>query len=751
MDGTKRASLIVVVLALLAGAAWWLAPSGRADRPRLAPVSSAPDGAAMDLGAPVSPAGADALVSPSLGASGDGASSSAEASADDATSAPPPGHARLVLRVLTGARAPVADVAVELELVPRTDDRAPRARTDDTGSVRFDLPAPVRLRGVIVASGVTTGGAFVERRLTLREGDVRTLDVLVPSCGGVAGLVVDAFGNPLADARVSGWTRSLWQLPPDAERDLAPDVETRSDAAGRFELACLGPPFVLSAAAPGRLCSVRLHGTLAPGETARDLRLVLDDAVPLDGRVTRADGSPAPGVRVVASGRDPFGPQFLTERAALFTCDAATVSALSDARGRFRFDALAPRELTFSVDVPDAPPLSVTHDPREGELVLVLGTGCAVAGVVRDADDRPVAGASVRVEGDDVPARSTHSDAEGRYRVGGLAPDAAARVLALADGCAPTVVQPVAVVAEQETWVELRLGRALAITGVLYDAERRPIAGADLVLEGERLVASAYSTYPMPTWERAFGLESAVTDGDGRFAFAQLNAGGYRLEAVHPDDPTLRRSFRVSAGEHDLELVLDPLALSGVTLEGTVRDAQTDRPVAHFDVTPHRHLPDDTFSGEAVHVDDACGHFLLTGLAAGELIVMVTAPGYRPWTRPLARYDDGRNAFDVALVPERSLALRVVDEHGAPVARARVSCLDAQGARLWVQFGAGASAQSLRTDARGEVDVHGLPASTITVIASPADRADAREARAVFDLFRPVAERRVLVIGPSDR
>ena len=133
----------------------------------------------------------------------------------------------------------------------------------------------------------------------------------------VSGTLLDPQGAPVAGGEVR--LRAEWN---DARSDV---VET--DADGRFQMPSVGPgPVVLTAEADDWARSSERRLDLRPGEQldAQDVRLLHGGR--LAGRIVDASGDPLPGHRLVLQCNR--------------TGDAQ--QTLSDARGRFGFDALAP-------------------------------------------------------------------------------------------------------------------------------------------------------------------------------------------------------------------------------------------------------------------------------------------------------------------------------------------------------------------------------------------------------------------------
>jgi hypothetical protein len=342
-------------------------------------------------------------------------------------------------------------------------------------------------------------------RVAVDRGDPRTADALaawvdgrwqapyvrlavpavVPGTTTLAGVVVDHAGEPLTGAQVQ--VASVARLA-DAPRTAV------TDATGAFQIADLIPgPHLVDFTHP----TLDLYGvpstptavSLAPGAAGASVRLAVPpaDRVRLAvcgtadstsgtsslviGRVS-GDGSPS-GEAAVAAG---------TRVRAVWDGGARQVSAAVGADGVFRL-CHVPRGVagTLVAEAPDARrsapvPLEAVGDPgaelRVRHLVLHRAGSVTLAGRVRAPDGRAVAGARVRVlgAGGDTTASATTSDADGRFVLRGLSPDAYT-VEAAAIGHAPVRAT-------------LRAGLAAGDTAVLTLGERAATLAAVRVTAG---------------------------------------------------------------------------------------------------------------------------------------------------------------------------------------------------------------------------------------------------------------------------
>ena len=351
--------------------------------------------------------------------------------------------------------------------------------------------------------------------------------------------------------------------------------------------------------------------------------------------------------------------------------DGAAHTVATDGEGAFRFAPPSPGRYEL-VSIAAAGYLPFAADPGQSPVALEARPGVRLDGVtlylepaverdglVLDARDAPLAGAEVRLlDGDDRFA----SDAQGRFRF--HAPDGAtleARKPGFAIAWAAV---------ERTGRTTLRLvplpdggaSETIALAGRVVDPAGRPVEGA-LVTAGPP--RAPFAVEPPPA--RAF------TDGEGRFAFADLApAREFSVEARAPAFAPARAEH-AAPGARDLVLTLR----AGGVLRGAVRDSSTGKPLAAFAVVlwpvigPLERGP----RIDAARLD-AGGRYAVDGLAPGRFRATAIARGFAP-------ADEIEIAIPPSLEPvEQDFALgrgaevrgRVVEkEGGAPIAGARVS------------------------------------------------------------------------------
>ena len=159
--------------------------------------------------------------------------------------------------------------------------------------------------------------------------------------------------------------------------------------------------------------------------------------------------------------------------------------------------------------------------------------------------------------------------------------------------------------------VEIALGAAGRLAGVVVDPRGRPVAGADVHLA---------VTLPV---SRARQREDAVTDDAGRFEFPAVMAGRASLEArAEGWSPSIPFNFDFDAKtdqtDHELRLQT-PAAVSGRVVD------EDDRPVAGIVVTARRKV---TWMGNQDTTTSSDGTFVLPTLDAGPYELSARSAGY---------------------------------------------------------------------------------------------------------------------------
>lgn len=573
---------------------------------------------------------------------------------DRALRVPLPAGAPLRGRVVDDLGEPVEGAQVRLD---REDEASPlpwTATTDEEGVFTLDTLWTGAHRLEARASG---HARLARAGVTPSE---EPLHLTLERVGLVAGRVMRPDGDPAPGAEVVIAGSGLW-----------PARRSQTGEDGRFRFPEVPPGVYEVRAFAGDQVAEPRRGLLVEAGSRALLTFALQDGVRLTGIVRDADSSaPIEGAEITVA----------TE-----ALDAAPRVARTGEDGRFLIGGLPAGVVQrVSVYAGDYVPVSALEHPPGEPLEVELVRGAVLAGVVLDADRRPVPHATLEVLGED--ARQ----------------------------------QPIS------------LGAGRGFRSAVFDAQGGP---APMALEVTAGPVPPIPVAPVGTSELAFAplpetdLEARYqdahqTDEEGRFRITGVPPGYVQVVARRQGlAPGSTERVFVAAGSErdDLELVLPPAGrLVGRVLDDRGRGLDGILVEARSDALPH---PRVTFS-------DHRGRFELDGIV-GELTVTALPHG-RPAARARAEVVSGQET-EVELALEEALhtlAGRTVDARGFPVGSVQltVSSLRADAPHrrtLW-------SAED------GSFSLPGLPAPPWRVEASEPTFAPAR-----VDVFEPVADLRV--------
>lgn len=256
---------------------------------------------------------------------------------------------------------------------------------------------------------------------------------------GLRGRVVDASGNPVADALVYGGPDQGMNFGAlDAfDSSMVPWMErydTKTDAQGRFVMSWQPKAGIRLAVRAGGYAPLDTQKTLSRGELEVG-DLVLEQGIILEGKVVDPRGLPVAGAELYSR---PAGMGGMVVMAGA----RGKPLAKTDAQGRFRIDRLSSgpwRLLISSEEHPDKNVQGSTERPgeRKSDLSFQLEEGAAIEGRVRAQGEVPFAeltlsaakrneedaGAMMFGGGFQLPRRAKVR-ADGSFRIAGLNPGA---------------------------------------------------------------------------------------------------------------------------------------------------------------------------------------------------------------------------------------------------------------------------------------------------------------------------------------
>ncbi|MEM7164043.1 MAG: sigma-70 family RNA polymerase sigma factor [Planctomycetota bacterium] len=343
------------------------------------------------------------------------------------------------------------------------------------------------------------------------------------------------------------------------------------------------------------------------------------------------------------------------------------------------------------------------------------GTG-SIVGRVADESDRPLAGMvvhavrsnapaelldadlpfgldflGVEVPDIDDPQRRAETDRSGHFAIGEL-PDGTYSVVVRGPGRRQHIEKRIEVAADREASVQVQLGEGHRIEGIVVDPTGRPVADAEVAVNGGMMVGGSGGQSIMISigGKDSGGQVKTTTDRHGRFVLDGLSSGNQTLTATHESwaPGTLAD---VASGSSNIEVMLK----EGSRVDGVVL-APDGTPLADAAVLVTRTFGDPV--GEMTTGSD--GRFAFDHLPSGQLRFVVAAVGF-PTIRESLQITDGEPITDLELRMEIGTAATglVVDGAGAPVpgARVRLTVEDAH------EMGAMAT-----SDADGKFRVEGL-------------------------------------------
>lgn len=400
------------------------------------------------------------------------------------------------------------------------------------------------------------------------------------------GLILDADGNPVIGAAV----RVLGASPPHAV-----DADTKSDAAGRFAFARVGPDRVRVEAdrdPDGAVTSAELR--VPPGETT-EVTLVLSPGRAIRGTVVDGDDHAVPGAALSLEG-------------VAWTVPGAT----SDADGAFRLTLVPESATSLAAVARGYRTARVALSPRVGPAELVvrvrLSAAPPVEGAVRDPDGNPVRARVVACEGQPGEGSAVSAD-DGTFEL----PPSTLGCTAVArhDEFGPSD----AVVVGEGHRLELRLKPGGAIEGVVVD--ERGAAVASFTVGVESFAGASRGG-------RGPGARK-VEDPGGAFRLEKLAPGSYVVTAGAPGRPPARS---------------DPVLVTGGSTTTGVRIVVASGGTVVGRVFDDHHLPlegvDLRFDSVSSVVDtgahtqsDRAGQYRLDGAPPGPFTLRAQKDGFR--------------------------------------------------------------------------------------------------------------------------
>jgi Carboxypeptidase regulatory-like domain/PDZ domain len=396
------------------------------------------------------------------------------------------------------------------------------------------------------------------------------------------------------------------------------------------------------------------------------------------GRILDADGNPVQGaaVRLVS----PSVPYTVLR------------DTTSDAAGRFSFARVgAGRARVVADHDPGGTVTSAVLRAAEGEtteITLVLSPSSAVRGTVVDADDHPVAGATLSIEGVPWGAGTATSGDDGAFRIPTV-PDEATSLLAVARGyrtarvgLAPSARR------DSDLVVRVRLSAAPPVDGDVHDVDDRPVRARVVACEGQpseaRTTSADDGTFQLPpstigcqavARHDEYAPSDPVDLAEGRRALLRLRTGGW-IDGVVVDES--------GAAVPSFTLGIESFASA---------HGRSFRSVA------------------GRRFEDPRGAFRWEKLAPGSYVLVATASDKPPARSDTVAVRGGMATSGVRIVLAQggSVTGHVYDERHAPLPDVDLR-FDAVSSAIDTGSGGGA-----KTDGAGQYRVDGAPAGLFTL------------------------------------
>ena len=493
-------------------------------------------------------------------------------------------------------------------------------------------------QGAYLLSGLSAGAVTVSFTLanytpatcttTLVNSGTSTLNVALYGLGGVSGTVTDAAsGLALVGAQVTLASQTV-----------------STDTLGHYAFTDLPVgAYLLSVSNAGYL-SASVDVTLAVGATSTANLALTAITADLYGQLTdAASGAPLANVALSLDG---------------------VPAATTDSSGNYAVAVVAAGTHTLTATLTGyasaTRTVTCTTGGRTQANIALFGQG-TVSGVVTDAlSTLPLGGAQVSIG-----TLSATTDGTGAYTLANVC-TGPANLCVSAPGYLP-VTQPLTVATGQTTTANVALAAANGLTGTVADAlTGAPLAGAVV----------------------AAGTVNTITDAQGHYALALLQAGALTVTATLANYAAGTQTITLpSTGTVTLNFAL----VGQGSLAGTVTDAVSGTPLAGATVTV----------GTQQTSTNTAGQYAFTNLPAGGATLTVALSGYQTLAQGISLSAGAALSVNCALPPANAQCDGQVtdDATGAPIANATVTL----------------AGQQCLTDSQGHYALSNLPTGTQTL------------------------------------
>jgi uncharacterized GH25 family protein len=326
----------------------------------------------------------------------------------------------------------------------------------------------------------------------------------------------------------------------------------------------------------------------------------------------------------------------------------------------------------------DSPVQVVVDDDPKGDLRL--------EGVVFDAEEHPVGGATVVLSSN--PPREATTEADGGFAFDGLVGRQYTLIARAKAGIAGPVT---ARLTAKSPPVEMHLRPASKVTVAVATTDGKPVDGATVELRGD---------------DTQHGMTK-----NGSAVFTTVVPGGYQVAAWSDRTARTLQWIAVGAGETQVKLVLVP----GAAVAGKVVD-EHGAPVVGARVTFHG-ASDWSQQADPRHdavVTGPDGAFKFPAVAAGSFRFVAAHNEYASGTSQLVTLDgkNDRGGVTIQLGAGATVRGRVVDAQKHPVSGARVR-IGVSSRRSMIS----AAPRQAYSDDNGAFEIRGLPRKELAAVA----------------------------------
>ncbi|HEU4394529.1 MAG TPA: carboxypeptidase-like regulatory domain-containing protein, partial [Planctomycetota bacterium] len=629
-------------------------------------------------------------------------------------------------RVQDSSGAPVPGATVRAMSVAAGDTVVETRTTAEDGTFRIGgLPG----RAVTLRAEKT---GFVPASMnSVQPGTTDAVITLEPG-GTIVGTVSEPDGKPSAKFRAMAKPEGRPGANPMDWEKFAAESAGEEYHDGRFRIEGVAPGSYGVEGRAERFAPGRAAGVVVEARKETEVAIVLSSGVTVEGIVVRkGDGGPVAGARVRVPAEGMFGEFDMDfdlgefedvaaeemEESRQFFGAFGKGEATTGPDGRFRLEGLEPGGLRLMVSAKGHAPQTVRglKAPAEQEVRVELAMEAAIEGTVTDMRGAPKAGATIMIQRIPVFMRFGTTDADGRYRVGGLGAGNYLFYVFEAGAALNLRSESVLLKEGETTRKDHKIGDGTKVHGRVTRGGA-PVAGVMVML-----IPTARSGGPMGmlTGGGGGGFSMGATKDDGSYEITGVSSGRYSVgvQTSMGGNSGGGETIVVPSGAAEVkhDVVLPEAAIRGIVVD------ETGKPVVGAAVTAMDPALDPgrlTDLGSAMQgmggqtfTDDG-GRFHLADMKAGNFRVRVQAEGRGTEIVEGVSSTSGAE-LRVVMGTGAEFRVRVLAPDGTPVRGATIFLEDAEGREMTNLSGFDA----VRTGEDGRAVVR-APAGTITVEAA---------------------------------